>query len=237
VLPTEQKSFQSGTFYIVHRYSIWQHRTGTRNAADCHVYCLRLRSRLCLCRITFAASLYLSVRTIKSKIHFLQKLPENMSNAKRVVHAQGREIIYSVYKFMKIEKERGAVTIPLNRLHERVAKATGVGVRTVHRIINEGAAKGDDSNVKSPQKEVDKATPKSSLNECEEKIIRKIIHNFTASQKRTPTVEAVLEAAKREGVNFTGNIASFKKLIEKLGFPGKKTENNRQVGIDRKTGN
>jgi transposase len=160
-----------------------------------------------------------------------------MSNAKRVVHAQGREIIYSVYKFMKIEKERGAVTIPLNRLHERVAKATGVGVRTVHRIINEGAAKGDDSDVKSPQKEVDKPTPKSSLNECEEKIIRKIIHNFTAIQKRTPTVEAVLEAAKREGVNFAGNIASFKKLIEKLGFPGKKTENNRQVGIDRKTGN
>ncbi|KAG5876592.1 hypothetical protein JTB14_007080 [Gonioctena quinquepunctata] len=62
----------------------------------------------------------------------------NMSSSKKIIHSQGREMIYDVYKFMQSEKEQQALTIPLSNLQERVAKACGVGINTVKRIIDEG---------------------------------------------------------------------------------------------------
>ncbi|KAF5280773.1 hypothetical protein FQA39_LY17997 [Lamprigera yunnana] len=44
-------------------------------------------------------------------------------NKRKVVHSQGRQIIYNVYQFMKEEKEEGLT--PLSQLQERVAEATG----------------------------------------------------------------------------------------------------------------
>jgi transposase len=154
-----------------------------------------------------------------------------MSNVEQVVHGQSRDIIYSVYKFMKKEKERGEVVIPLNRLQERVARATGVGLNTARRIINEGNTKAEGSEFKTPREKINKPAPKSSVNEFEEEIIRKIICNFTATQKRRPTIQAIFEAVKGEGVNFAGKIDSFRNYVKKLGFRWEKTENNRQVLI------
>lgn len=45
---------------------------------------------------------------------------------KKVFHSQHREIIYSVFKFTKEEKDRGKVIIPLNLLQERFARATAI---------------------------------------------------------------------------------------------------------------
>lgn len=59
-----------------------------------------------------------------------------MSNKSRVVHSQGRQIIYSVNKFMKAEQEgQSAISVK-----ERVAQATGVGLSTVKRICKEAEA-------------------------------------------------------------------------------------------------
>ncbi|KAF5273485.1 hypothetical protein FQA39_LY07502 [Lamprigera yunnana] len=44
-------------------------------------------------------------------------------NNRKAVHSQGRQIIYNVYQFMKIEKEEG-LTTPLSQLREHVAEAT-----------------------------------------------------------------------------------------------------------------
>lgn len=54
-----------------------------------------------------------------------------MSRSKKVIHSQGREIIYDVYKFMRTEKEQQALTILLSNLQERVAKSCRVGTPTV----------------------------------------------------------------------------------------------------------
>ncbi|KAK4885287.1 hypothetical protein RN001_001558 [Aquatica leii] len=58
-------------------------------------------------------------------------------NNRKVVHSQGRQIVYNVYQCMKKKKEEG-LTIPLSQLRERVAEATGVSLSTVKRIIKEG---------------------------------------------------------------------------------------------------
>jgi transposase len=56
--------------------------------------------------------------------------------------------------------------------------------------------------------------------------------NVTVTQKRRPTIQAVFETVKREGVNFTGKINSLRNLVKKLGFRWKKTE-NKQVLIEK----
>ncbi|KAG5886613.1 hypothetical protein JTB14_001037 [Gonioctena quinquepunctata] len=109
-----------------------------------------------------------------------------MSSSKKIIHSQGREMIYNVYKFMQSEKEQQALTIPLSNLQERVAKACGVGINTVKRIINEGKEKSPATPFKSPRKTINKpSTSKGSVDEFEEEIIRKIIYNYTAIQKRS----------------------------------------------------
>lgn len=154
--------------------------------------------------------------------HFIVK----MSNKKKVVHSQGREIIYSVYKYMKNEKDQNKLTsLPLNRLQERVSEATGVS--TVKRIIKEADKKPEDTKFKSPRKNINKHSPKSSADQYEEEIIRNVIHSFAAIHKKRPTMRAVFEAVKsEEGANFTGKITSFRSLVHKIGFRWKK--NSRQ---------
>ncbi|KAF5278777.1 hypothetical protein FQA39_LY18353 [Lamprigera yunnana] len=73
---------------------------------------------------------------------------------KKVVHSQGREIIYNVYKFMQAEKAANQLTIPLSSLQERVAAATGVGLSTVQRIVREASRKPEDAKFSSPRKTI-----------------------------------------------------------------------------------
>ncbi|KAF5271219.1 hypothetical protein FQA39_LY08226 [Lamprigera yunnana] len=61
-----------------------------------------------------------------------------MSNKKKVVHSQGRKIIYNVFQFIKEQKEPLKLTTPL---YEAVATATGVGISTVKRICKEAKRK------------------------------------------------------------------------------------------------
>jgi transposase len=153
-----------------------------------------------------------------------------MSNQKKVVHSQGREITYNVYKFMKNEKDCGEVSIPLNRLQERVAEATGVGICTHRRIIKEAENKPVGSKFTSPRKKINQPKPKQSVDQYEEEIIRNNIYTYADIHKRRPTMKAVFEAVKdEEGVNFTGKIRSFRRLVHKIGFRWKKTQDNRKT--------
>jgi transposase len=157
-----------------------------------------------------------------------------MSNQKKVVHSQGREIIYNVYKFMKNEKDCGEVSIPLNRLQKRVAEATGVGICTLRRIIQEAENKPVGSKFTSPRKKINQPKPKQSVDQYEEEIIRNIIYTYADIHKRRPTMKAVYEAVKDEGgVNFTGKIRSFRRLVHKIGFRWKKTQDNRKTLVEK----
>ncbi|KAK4885545.1 hypothetical protein RN001_001816 [Aquatica leii] len=101
-----------------------------------------------------------------------------MALNKRVIHSQGREIIYNVYKFMLTEKEQGQLSIPLNSLRERVATATGVGLNTVKRILKEASEKPEHSKFSSPRKTINKESTKSSVDKFEEEIILRIIYTY-----------------------------------------------------------
>jgi hypothetical protein len=57
----------------------------------------------------------------------------------RVIHSQGREIMYNVWTFMSDELSDGII-IPLKSVGSRVMAATGISKRTHARIIKEGKA-------------------------------------------------------------------------------------------------
>lgn len=155
-----------------------------------------------------------------------------MSNRKKTVHSQGREIIYSVYKFMT--EEKGAPVIPLSNVQERVARATGVGLNTVKRVIAEAKRKPEGSKFTSPRKRTKKSSPKSTVDQFQEEIIRNTIYTYASIHKQRPTMKAIFELLKtEEGVNFTGKLSSFRNLIRKMGFRWKKTQDNRKVLIEK----
>ena len=60
-----------------------------------------------------------------------------LGRKKRVKRSSEREIVYNVYKFMKIESEVG-ITIPLAKVQKRVAEATHVSRRTLCSVLKEG---------------------------------------------------------------------------------------------------
>ncbi|KAF2893672.1 hypothetical protein ILUMI_12502 [Ignelater luminosus] len=94
-----------------------------------------------------------------------------MNNSK-MIHSQGRELIYGVYQFMKKEKEEGEPVIFLSNLREKVAAGTGVSLSTVKRIIKKGKNKPEGATFSSPRKTIEKPSPKSDLDQFDEEIIR-----------------------------------------------------------------
>jgi len=56
---------------------------------------------------------------------------------KQVKRSGEREIVYTVYKFMKSESQVG-ITIPLSKVQKRVAEATRASRRTLCRVLKGG---------------------------------------------------------------------------------------------------
>lgn len=104
---------------------------------------------------------------------------------------------------------------------EKVVEATGISRRTVVRIINEGRQiqTGEIDTFKSRETTIKRPSPKSTVDEFAEQVIRRTIYNFHITDKQKPTVQAILNKVRDdEGVNFTGQITSFRRLLKKLGF-------------------
>lgn len=123
--------------------------------------------------------------------------------------------------------------MPLARLQERVADATGVGLNTVRRIIKEGESKPGSSKFTSPRKTIAKASPKSTFDEFEEEIIRKVVCTFISIHKCRPTIDKILEAVKADGIAFTGKRSTFSNVLRKLGFRWRRTEDNRRLLVEK----
>ena len=134
---------------------------------------------------------------------------------------------------MKREKETGQLTVPLNKVFERVAEATGVSLSTVKRVVNENATKPPGTKFTSPRKTINKPSPKSTVDIFDEEIIRSVIYKFSHIYKRRPTMKAVYEAVINDGVALRGKLTSFKKIVHNLGFRWKKTEDNRKLLIEK----
>lgn len=154
----------------------------------------------------------------------------------KVVHSQTREVVYNVLNFMDSEAKNGEVLIPLRKVQERTASATGVGLRTIRKIKNEGekltSAATSPSTFSTPNKKRNCKKPVTGLDNFDECAVRRIVHNFYKTEKCVPTVETLREKLK-EDLNYEGGKTSLRKILRNLGFRWRKTKTNRKILIEK----
>jgi len=111
---------------------------------------------------------------------------------KRVKWSGEREIVYNVYKLMKTEYEVG-ITFLLSKVQKRVAEATSVSRRTLCRLPKEGENSGSGVAMafSTPRKLRPKVCIKRILDNFDDAVLRRIVHNFYLTEKQRPTMKAI----------------------------------------------
>jgi hypothetical protein len=137
---------------------------------------------------------------------------------KRVKRSGEREIVYNVYKFMKNEPEVG-ITIPLSKVKKRVAEATRVSRRTLYGVLKEGEnlETGVAMAFATPRKLRPKVCTKSVLDNFDEAVLRRIVHNFHLTEKQRPNLKAI-HSKMCESTGYGGGVTSLRLVLGKMGF-------------------
>ncbi|XP_063895623.1 uncharacterized protein LOC110373535 [Helicoverpa armigera] len=131
------------------------------------------------------------------------------------------------------EKQSCAPIIPFERVNERVAAATGISLRTVARIGNEGRlAEASSSKIVTPGKNRKTRKDKILMDNFDIGVLRRKIHEFYTFKKEIPTVNKLLQVL-REEIGFTGSREILRQHIKMIGFRFRKTISNRKVLMER----
>jgi hypothetical protein len=133
--------------------------------------------------------------------------------AKRICE---REIAYNVYKFMKTESEVG-ITYLLSKAQKRVAETTRVSRRTLCRLLKEGENSGTGvaMTFSAPCKLRTKFCTTSILDNFDEAVLRKIVHNFYLTEKQRPTLKAIY-SKMCESTCYGGGVSSLSLVLRKM---------------------
>lgn len=152
-----------------------------------------------------------------------------MSRKNTVLNGQARKLVYHVHCFMQKEAKEGVSN--LKQVQKRTAEATNTSVATVRRIMKESREDGFMSTFRTPGKKRPRAKPVTGVNDFEQGVIRRCIHNFHITENELPTVEKLRKKLQQD-INFQGSERSLRRIIEILGFKWKNTEINRPVLIE-----
>jgi len=137
---------------------------------------------------------------------------------KRVKRSGECEIVYNVYKFTENESEVG-ITISLSKVQKRVAEATSVSSRTLCTVLKEGdnVETGVAMAFSTPRRLRPKVCTKSILDNFDEAVLRRIIHNFHFTEKQLPTLKA-FNSKMCKSTGYGGGVSSLILVLRKMGF-------------------
>lgn len=162
-------------------------------------------------------------------------MPPVLSKLKnKKLHAQTKEVISNVLNFMQEEASNGHFIIPVEKCQKRTAMATGTSISTVKRVKQEqlNIESGASTSFVTSDQTRNKKSSKTELDEFDQALVRRIIHNFYIDEKRSPTING-LRLKLAEQINFQGKNTSVRKIIKKLGFKWQKTKSNRKILIEQ----
>lgn len=150
-----------------------------------------------------------------------------MPRINKVLNSQAKKLVYHVNCYMRKEAEQG--TRNLKQVQKRTAEATNTSVATVKRILKE-------SNeflyvFRTPGKKRPRAKPVTGVDNFDQGVIKRCIHNFHITERELPNV-AKLRRKLQQVIHFQGSERSLGRIIKSLGFKFKNTENNKQVLIE-----
>lgn len=119
----------------------------------------------------------------------------------------------------------------LKQEQKRTALATNTSVITVRRITTQAADSEFLTVFRTPGKKRQRAKPITDIDNFDQGVIKRCIHNFHLTNKELPTIEK-LRQKLQEDLNFQGSKTSLRQIIKDLGFKWRRTENNRKVLIE-----
>lgn len=149
----------------------------------------------------------------------------------KVIHAQTREVVFNVYNYFYKHKN---TSVSVSEIKQSVHEATGVSVRTIERIIQEGntASNSDKKKFTSPGKKRPRRNSVRSLPEYQIRIVRDMIYDFHRIDERRVTVSALRHKMQAE-LEWEGSNTSLRRILTDLGFKFRCTQNNRKVLLER----
>jgi transposase len=176
----------------------------------------------------------------------------------KTLTGQSREIVYNVFNyFLHLNKKSDGGYPLMKDLYVLTSEATGVSQRSVQRVACEVrnqvtaavAATSQPSTSKeenpasskilshqvtfrTPGKKRPRLAKKSTVDSFDQEVIRQTIYNFHLVQHTLPTLKKVLDVLK-ESINFEGGISSLRKIVRRLGFRWRKTQNNKKLLIEK----
>jgi len=119
---------------------------------------------------------------------------------------------------MKSESEVG-ITIPLSKVQKRVAEEARVSRRTACRVLKEGenVETGVATEFSTPRKLRPKVCTKSVLDNFDDAVLRRIVHNFYLTEKQRPTLKAI-HSKMCESTAYGGGETSLRLALRKMGL-------------------
>lgn len=119
----------------------------------------------------------------------------------------------------------------LKQEQKRTALATNTPMITVRRITTQAANSEFLTVFTTPGKKRPRAKPITGIDNFDQGVIKRCIHNFYLTNKEIPTIEK-LRQKLLEDINFQSFKTTLRQIIKELGFKWKNAENNRKVLIE-----
>jgi hypothetical protein len=111
------------------------------------------------------------------------------------------------------------ITIPLSKVQKGVAEVTRVSRKTLCRVLKEGknVETGVAMTFSTPRKLRPNVCTKSILDNFDEAVLRRMVHNFYLTEKQRPTLKAV-HSKMGESAGYGGGVSAVRLVLRKMGF-------------------
>ena len=137
--------------------------------------------------------------------------------------SQTKYVLHNIKNFFDQEKQQER-TFLRNKVHDRVAKATGLSRRTVFNILKSVTP---DNTYLTPTKRYERTRIRVDPDSFDRTAIKRIVHTFY-DRREYPTLTAVWREAKEKGVFSAGRFCLWRCLRE-MGFLYKKRDTKRYI--------
>jgi hypothetical protein len=142
--------------------------------------------------------------------------------------------VANVLQFMQKEADRRQFVIPVTKVHECVASATGVSKSALKIIKKEmlNVQAGAATSYSTPKRNRNRPRTVTKIDDFDMRVVRRTIHEFYLHEKRLPTVKAMLTKL-RESIGYKGQASSLLKIFKELGFRRRRMRDNRRILIEK----
>lgn len=149
---------------------------------------------------------------------------------RKPLNSQVKEILCNLNKYFKDVNDKDMSSVTTSA--QLVATSTGIPLSTFKRVLVESKRVLEDGSKFTSPKKTRCRKNIINIDDFDKAVIRRTIHNFHITDNEVPTVKRIYEKLKAD-INYPGSIWSLCKEVSLLGFKWKRTEDNRQILMEK----